>query len=132
MFTRVLSAVDFAYLDLKHYDDAKHRAGTGVGNALILQNIAAALKGTTPVVIRIPVIPGFNDAPADFEGFAQTLGSLGAKEVQLLPFHQLGESKYSRLHQPYDYDGVKQLRDEDVAAFADALRKKGFSVQIGG
>lgn len=132
VFSRVLAAVDFAYIDLKHYDETKHRAGTGVGNALILRNIAAALKSKTPVVIRIPVIPGFNDDASDFAGFAETLIRLGAKNVQLLPFHQLGESKYDRLDLPYAFNGVKQLRDGDVAAFAKALEEKGLSVQIGG
>ena len=132
VFARVLAEVDFAHIDLKHYDDAMHHAGTGVGNALILRNIAAALKGETPVVIRIPVIPGYNDSTADFVGFAETLARLGAKSIQLLPFHQLGESKYNRLNLPYAYDGVRQMRNGDVAAFAKALEEQGFSVQIGG
>ena len=132
VFARVLAAVDFAHIDLKHYNDAKHREGTGVGNALILKNIAAALKGETPVVLRIPVIPGYNDSPADQAGFAETLTRRGAKDVQLLPFHQLGESKYNRLNLPYAYDGMKQMRDGDVATFAKVLEDKGISVQIGG
>ena len=132
VFARVLASVDFAHIDLKHYDDAKHREGTGVGNALILRNIAAALKGETPVILRIPVIPGYNDSPADQAGFADVLAHLGAKEVQLLPFHQLGESKYNRLNLPYAYGGIRQMRDGDVAAFAKVLKDKGISVQIGG
>ncbi|NLI52805.1 MAG: glycyl-radical enzyme activating protein [Clostridiales bacterium] len=132
VFARVLAAVDFAYIDLKHYDDTKHREGTGVGNELILRNIAAALKGKTPVVVRIPVIPGYNDSEANFEGFAKTLTALGAKDVQLLPFHQLGESKYRRLNLDYAYDGTKQLHDGDVSAFAAALTRAGLNVQIGG
>ena len=131
-FLRVLEHVDFAYIDLKHPDAAKHRAGTGVGNALILHNIAYALKSKTPAVLRIPVIPGFNDSEEDFAGFASALNKLGAKEVQLLPFHQLGESKYKRLQLQYAFDGQKQLRDGDVSAFADALSNAGIQVQIGG
>ena len=132
VFARVLAAVDFAYIDLKHYDDAKHRAGTGVGNGLILQNIAFALRSETPVVVRIPVIPGFNDSETDFDGFARALKELGAREVQLLPFHQLGESKYKRLQLSYAYDGQKQLRDGDLSAFAETLEQAGIQVQIGG
>lgn len=132
VFLRVLNACDFAYIDLKHYNDAAHRAGTGVGNARILHNIAAALQSGVPTVVRIPVIPGYNDFPADASGFAEALKRLGARDVQLLPFHQLGESKYRRLHLRYGFDGVKQLREADVSAFADALRAAGMNVQIGG
>jgi pyruvate formate lyase activating enzyme len=132
VFSRVLAAVDFAYIDLKHYDDTKHKAGTGVGNAQILRNIIHALQSTTPVVIRIPVIPGYNDSAEDLIGFANLLNALGAKEVQLLPFHQLGESKYKRLQLEYAYDGQKQMRDGDLSAFAETLTKAGIQVQIGG
>ncbi len=132
VFLRVLERVDFAYIDLKHYNDAKHRAGTGVGNVLILKNIAAATKSKTPVVIRIPVIPGFNNSADDYQGFADTLVKIGANQVQLLPFHQLGESKYDRFNLPYAFDGVAQMRDEDVSAFAEVLRRAGLDVQIGG
>ena len=131
-FLRVLEHVDFAYIDLKHPDAAKHRAGTGVGNALVLKNIAAALKSSTPVVVRIPVIPGYNDSPEEQALFAQTLTKLGVKEVQLLPFHQLAESKYQRLNLPYAFDGIRQLKEQDVSAFADVLRSAGLEVQIGG
>ena len=132
VLSRVLSAVDFAYIDLKHYDDTKHKSGTGVGNALILRNIANALQSSTPVVIRIPVIPGYNDSETDFAGFAKALQDLGAKEVQLLPFHQLGESKYKRLQIEYAFDGKKQMRDGDLSALAKTLTKAGIQVQIGG
>ena len=132
VFLRVLNACDFAYVDLKHYDDAAHRSGTGAGNALILSNIAAALASGVPTVLRIPVIPGYNDSPEDQAGFARALTRLGAKEVQLLPFHQLGESKYRRLNLPYGFDGVKQLHEPDVSAFAETLRASGLSVQVGG
>ncbi len=132
VFLRVLSAVDFAYIDLKHTDDARHRAGTGVGNALILRNIAAALRSKTPIVIRIPVIPGFNDTAEDFVSFARLLNKLDAKEVHLLPFHQMGESKYQRLQLPYAYTGQKQIQDGDLSAFADVLERAGIQVQIGG
>jgi pyruvate formate lyase activating enzyme len=132
VFLRVLEHVDFAYIDLKHYDDTKHRAGTGVGNALILKNISTALKSGTPVIIRIPVIPGFNDAETDYQGFADALTALGAKRVQLLPFHQLGESKYDQFDLPYAFKGVAQMHDEDLRAFAEVLQRTGVDVQIGG
>ena len=131
-FERVLGEMDFAYIDLKHFDDTKHREGTGVGNALILRNLTAALHSPTPVVIRIPVIPGYNDTLSDARGFASLLTSLGTKDVQLLPFHQLGESKYQRLRLHYVYEGQIQLREDDIATFAAVLEKTGIRVQIGG
>ena len=132
IFAEVLSKCDFAYIDLKHWNDAKHRQGTGVGNQLILLNIRHALASGKPIMLRIPVIPGYNDSIEDAQAFASLLGDLGAKNVQLLPFHQLGENKYSSLSLPYAYEGVPQMRDEDLNEFAEVLISSGMTVQIGG
>lgn len=132
IFAEALSKCDFAYIDLKHWNDAKHRQGTGVGNQLILLNIRHALASGKPIMLRIPVIPGYNDSIEDAQAFASLLGDLGAKNVQLLPFHQLGENKYSSLSLPYAYEGVPQMRDEDLNEFAEVLISSGMTVQIGG
>ena len=120
-FQKVFPLLDSAHIDLKHYDPAKHQTYTGVDNQQILENIAYALSQPVPVVLRVPVIPGFNDAPADMEAFRALFHRLGAKSVQLLPFHQMGESKYAKMGLPYAYAGVPQLHEEDLNALAAIL-----------
>jgi pyruvate formate lyase activating enzyme len=88
------------------------------------------LSSGTETVIRIPVIPGFNDSPRDHQGFSALLSSIGARTVHLLPFHQLGESKW--INKPYAYSGVAGLNNKDVEPFARALKAAGFDVQVGG
>lgn len=132
VFSSILSAVDCAYIDLKHFDNGAHIAGTGAGNARILANIALAVRSATETVVRIPVIPGYNDSLEDARAFADTLNPLGVRRVHVLPFHQFGESKYKRLNLPYAYDGVPQRHEEDLEAFAAAMRESGLDVQIGG
>ena len=132
IFAEILSKCDFAQIDIKHWDYEKHLQGTGVGNTLILRNVRYALDSSKPVMLRVPVIPGYNDSPDDARAFAALLHELGAKDVQLLPFHQLGEMKYSNLNMPYAYAGVPQMHDEDLAVFAKVLTSVGITVQIGG
>ena len=120
-FQKVFPLLDSAHIDLKHYDPAKHQTYTGVDNQQILENIAYALSQPVPVVLRVPVIPGFNDAPADMEAFRALFHRLGAKSVQLLPFHQMGESKYAKMGLPYAYAGVPQLHEEDLNDLAAIL-----------
>ncbi len=131
-FIDMLRLFDFVHIDLKHYDEDAHRQGTGTGNALILQNIRSAFASGVHTIIRIPVIPGYNDSKEDMYGFAELLKAQGAKEVHLLPFHQMGESKYQRLGIRYEYAGLKQLHEEDLATFEQILLKEGMLVQIGG
>lgn len=131
-FRRVAAAMDLIHIDLKHYDDEAHRRGTGVGLKLILENIRAALRLDIRTIVRIPVIPGYNDRPEDARGFAALLQELGAPEAHLLPFHQMGESKYEKLGIAYAYAGEKQLHEEDLAGFEAVLRTAGIRVQVGG
>ena len=131
-FQMAAASLDLIHIDLKHYDDQTHRRGTGVGLKQILENIRAALSSGVPTILRIPVIPGFNDAEADAHGFASLLTALGAGEVHLLPFHQMGESKYEKLGMAYAFAGIKQLHEEDLEGFAAVLAAAGLKVQIGG
>ncbi|MEA4965966.1 MAG: glycyl-radical enzyme activating protein [Oscillospiraceae bacterium] len=131
-FDAVFSRLDCANIDLKHWDEERHRAGTGAGLARILQNLRRALAGSIPVTVRIPVIPGYNGSPEDAAQFGALLRSLGAQAVQILPFHQLGEKKYEQLGRAYAFRGVPQLHEADLEDYAAILRRAELSVQIGG
>lgn len=122
-FMRLTGLADFIFIDLKHYDGKKHIAGTGVANDLILRNIEALARSGFPFRVRIPVIPGFNDAIADAEAYAQLFRRLGVKDVEPLPFHQFGERKYRELGLSYAYANVPQLHEEDICKYTEILRK---------
>jgi pyruvate formate lyase activating enzyme len=132
VFLNVVKKCDFAYIDLKHWDSEMYRQGTGADNSRILANIREALKLDIPVTLRIPMIPGFNDSEEDARKFGALLKELGATNVHVLPFHQLGENKYKKYGISYAYSGVLQLHEEDAAGSADILSSTGLSVQIGG
>ena len=129
-FRDFLREVDYVYVDLKHYDSARHRAGTGVGNEQIIENICSVRDSGLPYTVRIPVIPGYNDALADAEGFARLLTSIGIGRVQLLPFHQLGERKYSLLGREYAHAGQAQLHTEDLKQYQQIMLRHGLDAQL--
>jgi pyruvate formate lyase activating enzyme len=99
----VLPFLDQYLMDIKHVDAAKHQAFTGKSNALILENARkTAATGQTSLVIRVPVIPTFNDTPEEIRDIARFADSLpGVEELHLLPYHRLGQEKYVRLGRPY-------------------------------
>ena len=132
VFQHLLHKFDTIHIDLKHYSAKAHLSSTGAGNDLILRNTKTALGSCVHTVLRIPVIPGFNNSPQDMENFARLLNELEASEVHLLPFHQLGENKYKRLNMKYEYMGVPQLHDEDMEPLAGILLANGIATQIGG
>ena len=113
-FIDLIQYVDFIYTDLKHYNSLKHKKKVGVHNSLIIENIHYAFKEKKKIVLRIPVIPQFNDSLADAEEFSTLFNSLDIDQVQLLPFHQFGENKYKLLGRRYEMEGIKALHPEDL------------------
>ena len=125
VFQAVAAETDYFLYDMKHWDSARHREGTGAGNGLALENMGWAVSAGKEVLPRIPVIPGYNDSLPDAAGFCRRLKEAGAKRAQLLPFHQLGERKYALLGRQYAYEDVPALHPEGLEGFRQAFLKEG-------
>jgi pyruvate formate lyase activating enzyme len=128
VFNRIIPRTDLFLFDIKHHDPGQHRDGTGVPNDRILTNFRAALTLGRAVLARIPVIPAYNDRPADADAFGELLSSLGAREVELLPFHQFGQNKYAMLGLDYRLETTKALRPEDLEPYKTILKRRGLRV----
>jgi len=106
-FQKVAQYTDVFLFDIKHVDDEKHEAFTGVGCKRIKQNFEEAAKMDKRLIVRIPVIPGFNDTAAEMNAIADYIGSVGGVEmVHLLPYHCLGLPKYQALDMEYPMGDV--------------------------
>ena len=96
---RTVPYVDLYLYDIKHMDSAKHKAATGVPNEKILDNARRLAAAGKKLQIRIPVIPLFNHDEPNIRATAEFCVSLGdaVTVVQLLPYHNLGVTKYLRI-----------------------------------
>ena len=128
-YWQVASRMDLMLLDLKHWDSARHQEVTGVALEPIVRNSARVIERGANVLMRIPVIPGFNfdaaDPAASAEGFSRRLREVGAPRVQLLPYHTFGEGKYARLERDYALAGTHILQPEDLTGLIAAFRERG-------
>ena len=61
-FERILPYTDLFLYDIKHIDTEKHRKQTGVDNVLILDNFKKLCQNGAEIIVRIPVVPGFNNS----------------------------------------------------------------------
>lgn len=129
-FVEILNYVDFIYTDLKHYDPQKHRSITAVDNELIIKNISYAFTHNIHIVLRIPVIPDFNNSLEDAAQFGQLFKKMHVNKVQLLPFHQFGENKYKLLKRVYQMGKYKPLHPEDLYDYRDVLCKQGIDCYL--
>ena len=126
---QLIPTTDLFLVDLKAFDEEKHRAGTGVSNRRILENIRRLGQGSATVWIRVPVVPGYNDDAAELGKMAAFLADLPAvRKVELLPFHHLGASKYESLGLDYPSRGLKPPGEEAMASFATIFARCGLPV----
>jgi pyruvate formate lyase activating enzyme len=97
-FLEIAPHVDLILFDLKETDPELHRRFTGVGPTQILDNLFALDQSGAALLLRCPVIPGLNDRPDHFAALAQLASRLShLVEIQVMPFHPLGQSKSARL-----------------------------------
>ncbi|KPL83153.1 MFS transporter [Thermanaerothrix daxensis] len=132
-FLELMRFVDWAFIDIKHMDPEKHRAGTGVSNELILSNIALLARSgwSGRLIIRMPVIPGFNDDDENILKTAEFLREVGLVEMNILPFHRLGDSKWTQLGAVYPYRDYEGTPEEKMAHLQKLLLDQQIACYVG-
>jgi pyruvate formate lyase activating enzyme len=110
--------LDQVFYDVKSADAAAHKEQVGVGNELILGNLRKLCERfpDLPVVVRTPIIPGFNDSPGDVGAIARLVNDLpGSPRHELLPYHGFGQPKYRRLGKEYPLCELEPPSEERMA-----------------
>lgn len=130
---KVAAHTDLFLCDIKHMDGATHKHFTGVNNDRILYNVKDLSKSGKNITIRIPVVPGFNDDPANIEATAEYAVSLGrVVQIDILPYNRGGMEKSARLATEFDLMQADIPSDGQMEGIAEIFRNFGFDVKIGG
>lgn len=128
-FETVLPRTDLFLYDLKQMDPEKHRRCTGVSNQRILANLQRLSETGKPVEIRMPVVPGFNDAEADFAAAGAFLSGLrNIRGVRLLAYHSFARSKYDSVGHADTMPEAETPSDGHLRHLAEILRGYGVAV----
>ncbi|GHT91840.1 pyruvate formate lyase-activating protein [Betaproteobacteria bacterium] len=96
-FKKVMALTELFLFDCKHMDSAQHKRLTGLDNKLILANLRTLLESNIPAQIRIPLMPDLNDSEENIAALAALLHQYNKNEVDILPCHAFGRSKYAAL-----------------------------------
>jgi len=100
-FERIIPYVDLFLYDIKDMDDDKHQEFTGASNKQVLSNLKMLHDRGVPIVLRFPVLTGYNDREDHFAASAALIRGLpGLVDVEVMPGNPLGLSKYERMGCP--------------------------------
>ena len=131
----LMERADMFLYDIKAMDPEKHRRWTGQDNTQILENLRRLSAAGARIYLRLPLIGGINDSRADIDRIADLLDSgVRVYQINLLPYHNTGQSKYDRLGRPYDTEKLFEIparsHMEEIAGW---FQQRGYlNVKIGG
>lgn len=129
----IFPLIDLFLFDVKHINKEKLKETTGGDLDLILGNLRyIAHLDPSRVIIRVPVLPGFNyekDVICDIYYLAL---ECGIKTVHLLPYHTLGKNKYYQLGREYTFACDSILNKTDLIPLKELGESMGLNIKIGG
>ncbi|MBQ5825552.1 MAG: radical SAM protein [Clostridia bacterium] len=89
---------DYLIMDFKHHSSEKLREYTGAGNETVLANLKSAAMKRNQLLLRIPLINGFNASSQDAAEFAKLLSAYmkDGFALEVLRYHEYGKDKWSQ------------------------------------
>lgn len=141
VLNRVVPYTNLFLYDLKLMDSNLHKKYTGVNNDQIKENLYFLGEKQKNIIIRIPVIPEINTSEAEITSFILFLKSILLKypalikEINLLPYHNLGLRKWQELdHKPlFKPDILKTPDNEFLTCLKERLSENlNINAKIGG
>lgn len=134
-FKRILPYVNTFLYDIKAIDNEVHKRFVGVDNSLILENLEKLSEDQGRIYIRIPTIKGVNADDMSMQAVIDWLKThnINVAQVNLLPYHNTGSSKYVRLETEYEGQFLSTPDKEEMQHFMEMFQKAGFNnTKIGG
>ncbi len=133
LIEKILPYVDTVLMDIKHINSDKHKEFTSVPNEIILENARRIAENAKELIIRVPVIPTFNDTEEEIKAIAEFAKSLkGVKRLHLLPYHNFGADKYKGLGRIYEMNDIVPPSKEHMERLLQIVKNTGLDGQIGG
>ena len=132
---RILPYVDVFLYDIKVMDPEDHKKYIGVDNSLILENLKKLSDEGAGLYIRLPIIQQVNATDEHIESVIHFLkeNNIHARQVNLLPYHDIGKGKYASLDMEYHDDEMSVPVSELMEHFKSMFVEQGFNkVNIGG
>lgn len=127
---QLMKLADVFLYDIKAVTPEIHKVGTGVENAVILQNYRLLMQEGCRVWVRIPVIGGFNATDAEMGNIARFLAeNPGVEQIELMPYHKLGTGKYPQIGRTKPDDSCRMVSHNQMKEYFQQFQNLGLPVQ---
>ena len=123
-FDRLLPLTDLFLADVKTADPEAFRAVCGGELQTVLNNLNVLTEKGANVVLRVPLIPGFNMDDAALDGIISLIRQY-PYPVTLLPFHRMGGAKYKELGMTYAYADVSPSPEQEIEQIRQRFAASG-------
>ena len=123
-FIEIIPLVDLFLFDIKETNTILHHKYTGVDNELILYNLSKLNQIGKKIIMRCPIIPGYNDRIDHFMAIGSISNNLeNVIKVEILPYHPLGKSKSALLGEEYMLGDLTFVDEKEVSNWIDLIQK---------
>lgn len=129
----IFEAVDYMIADFKSPDPTKLKEVTGADIEVIKENLLFRAKTGKPLLIRIPLINGFNNGKENAALFADFFKELYEKSgnenlcFEILTYHEYGKEKYEKNGKEYQFENGF-VTPEDVKILAGEIKKNNLNL----
>lgn len=124
-YKELLKYIDLVILDIKHTTPQGYKNVTGFQINEVELFIKELNYSNKPVWIRQVIIPGIMDNEKYIDNLIEYLKHIkNIEKVEFLPFHRLGEEKYSALNIPYYYNDKKDMNKEKCLQLYETFQAK--------
>ncbi len=131
---KLIGNIDLLICDFKCFSGNLHVQWTGGDNENTLALISSACREKQNILVRIPLVCGFNDNKNEWMLMADFLsdikGCAGNLSVEILRMHHLGRPKYRALGIAYPVEGIKEPEISVTREFEDLLKSRGMNTHI--
>lgn len=111
---KVVEHADYILYDVKNMDLKQHKADTGAPNDQILSNLKELAARGKEILVRVPLIPEHNANVKNLQMLCDFAAKIGIRNIEILPYHNFGESKYERLSRKYVLSDLKTQSHEEI------------------
>lgn len=111
----LLQLTDLVLLDVKEFNDERHRRLTSRSNVQTLRTAAWLEENGRPFWLRYVLVPGYSAFREDIKALGQHFADYRRIErVEILPYHTLGVHKYEAMQLDYRLTDVRPNTPEQL------------------